>query len=233
MRKRLCVILTLGLCVVAAPAVAQRGWYAADQHFRLRIGGFQPEGDSDYWRNKEVDFTGEAAELEDLTVGFDYRVDLAPHFGLLFSGSLFDGQMEQTYRNFVDSEGADISHDTRLEIVSTTVGGVFLLTGPRAPVRPYVGAGGGIYFWQLQEDGDFIDFTPPPPVIFGATLDSEGTAFGWYLLGGFEVPVGRNWSFFAEGRWHSVEDDLADELEDLGTVDLSGTELGAGISWRF
>jgi opacity protein-like surface antigen len=233
MSKRLCVILTLGFCVAAAPALAG-GWYTADQNIRLRIGGFEPEGDSEYWRDKEADFTGEASELEDVSVGIDYRVDVSRHFGLMFSGTLFEGEMGQAYREFVDSEGADIRHVTRLELASATVGGVFHLTGPEAVVRPYVGAGGGIYSWRLEEDGEFIDFTPPPPVIFDATLEASGTAFGYYLLGGVEVPVGRHWSFFAEGRWHRVDDDLEDDFEDdFGKIDLSGTDLGAGISWRF
>ncbi|HYH44278.1 MAG TPA: outer membrane beta-barrel protein [Thermoanaerobaculia bacterium] len=233
MSRRLCVILTLGWCVAAAPAWAQ-GWYGADHNLRLRVGGFEPEGDSEYWRDKEADFTGEASDLQDVSVGLEYRVDLTRNFGLLFAGSLYEGETGQRYLDFEDEAGDDIRHITRLEIASATVGGVFHFAGPEAAIRPYVGAGGGIYSWRLEEDGDFIDFTPPPPVIFDALLESSGTAFGYYLQGGFEVPIGRRWAFFAEGRWQRVEDDLEDDFEDdFGKIDLSGSDLGAGLSVRF
>jgi outer membrane protein W len=235
MSKQLCVFLTLALAATALPAAAQgRGWYGADQNFRLRLGGFQPAGDSEYWRDKEVDFTGEASDLTNVSFGIDYRVDLAPQLGLQFSGTTFEGEMDQEYRDFVDDSGFEIRHTTRLELASVTAGVVLFLTEPGAAVRPYLGAGAGAWFWRLEEDGEFIDFTPPPPVIFDATLESEGTAFGYYGQAGFEVPVGRQWSFFAEGRWQQVEDDLADDFaDDFGKIDLSGLDVGAGVSWRF
>jgi outer membrane protein W len=233
MSKRHCVILTLALGAAALPAAAQGGWYGADQNFRLRLGGFQPEGDSEYWHHKEAAFTGEASDLEDLSFGVDYRVDLAPHFGIQFSSSTYEGDTVQEYRDFVDSDGFGIRHNTRLEVSSATLGAVILLGGPNAPVRPYLGAGGGAYFWRLTEDGEFVDFTPPPPVIFGATLESEGTAFGYYAQAGLEVPLGRQWGLFVDGRWQQVEDDLDDDFAGFGKLDLSGIDVGAGISWRF
>ncbi len=232
MSQRLCVILTLGVCVAAAPAWAG-GWSRADHNLRLRVGGFEPEADSEYWRNKELDFTGDVADLQDISVGVEYRVDLARNFGLLFAGSLYEGEMAQNDRFFVDGNGDDIRHITRLEIASATVGGVYLFTGPEAALRPYLGAGGGIYSWRLEEDGEFVDPTPPPPVIFDALLESTGTAFGYYLLGGLEMPVGRSWTFFVEGRWQRVEDDLDDDFDGFGKIDLSGADFGAGLSVRF
>lgn len=232
MSKRLCVILTLGLCVAAAPGWAQ-GWYGADHNLRFRLGGFEPEGDSEYWEDKQAGYTGEPSDLQDISLGIEYRVDLNRHFGLLFAGSLYEGEMGQSDRFFEDAAGFDIRHTTRLQIASATVGGVFHLAGRDAAVRPYIGAGGGIYSWTLEEDGEFVDPTPPPPVIFDALLESSGTAFGYYLLGGFEVPIGRQWAFFAEGRWQRVEDELDDDFEGFGDIDLSGTDLGAGLSVRF
>jgi hypothetical protein len=48
------------------------------------------------------------------------------------------------------------------------------------------------------------------------------------------VPVGPQWSFFAEGRWQDLEEELGEDFEDLGAdLDLSGRSLAAGASWRF
>jgi hypothetical protein len=239
MNRRILVVLTLGLTAGAAAAGAQPTpsgpgpWYGPEQSIRLRVGGFQPQGDSQYWDEKERDFTGDAKDLKDAFGEIAYQIDLAPLFGLRFTGTTFEGQNDQAYRDFTDEDDNDITHTTTLEIASATVGGVFYLAPRQSAFRPYLGAGAGLYAWRLEEDGSFIDFTPPPAVIFDATLEAEGTAFGYYALAGFEVPLGRSASFFAEGRWTQAEDDLEDDFVDFGKLDLSGTDVGAGIAWRF
>src|SRR5688500_20272993 len=53
-----------GLLVASTPAWAQRGTYERDGAFRLHLGAFQPEGDSEYWDDKFEDFTGDIDEME-------------------------------------------------------------------------------------------------------------------------------------------------------------------------
>jgi outer membrane protein W len=226
-------LLLLGSALVAATAEAQAPLGPVEQSVRLRLGSFRPEGDSRYWDDKALEFTGEASDFEDAIGGIDYQVALNPHFALLFSGSSYEGELRQSYLDFTDSRGDEISHRTTLEIASLTAGVVFHLTGRNAPFRPYIGGGGGLYSWRLEEDGRFIDRTPPPPTIFRADSVAEGDAFGYYGLVGFEVPVGRSWGFFAEGRWHKVDDELSDDFSTFGKIDLSGRDVSAGVSYRF
>ena len=224
------ILLTL---LAAAPAVAQRRHDPVDHALRVRLGGFVPEGDSQYFDEKALDFSGEAEDLEDISFGLDYRLEATPYLSVLFSGTFFEGQNDQHYLDFTDELGNDVEHTTRLEISSLTVGAVVHLARPDAAVRPYVGAGGGLYSYWLEESGEFIDFNPPPPEIFDGTFEAQGDAFGYYLMAGIEVPVSRNVAFFAEGRWQDAEDELEDDFEDFGTIDLSGRDISAGITWRF
>jgi Outer membrane protein beta-barrel domain len=214
---------------LALPAVAA----GPQQSLRFHLGSFRPEGDSQYWQDKEDDFTRSADDFEDAIGGIDYRIDLGDHWGVLFSGSAFETSVDQSYRDFEDSRGLPVAHTTTLEVSSATVGVVFHFSGPGAAVRPYVGAGGGVYVWRLEEDGRFIDFTPPPPTIFRSTSVSEGEAFGRYLLAGIEVPISSRIGLFAEGRWHDVDDELDQDFEGFGTIDLSGRQASAGVSIRF
>jgi hypothetical protein len=219
------------LLAVSAPAWAQRGPYERDGAFRIHIGDFQPEGDSEYWDDKFEDFTGEIDDFENVSFGADYLFNLNRNFGLLFSGNYYQGDRTQSYRDFVDNFGNDIRHDTTLAITSLTAGVHFSILGPNAPVIPYVGAGGGLYIWRLEEDGDFIDFGPGADEVFSATLESEGEAFGYYGLIGLEVPINPVLSFFGEARWTIVDDELDGDFEGFGDIDLSGREFVAGISW--
>jgi opacity protein-like surface antigen len=236
-RKMRVMMALLGLLILAAPAFAQRGhrrYYAEREGaFRIHLGAFRPDGDSEYWRDKEADFTGSAMDdFENASFGLDYLLPLGDRLSLMFSGSVYEGDTTNAYRNFEDNFGDRIRHDTTLDIASATLGLLLHLTGPGAPVQPYVGAGGGAYPWQLEESGDFIDFGSASRPIFTATLKSDGVAFGYYGLVGLEAPITRRVSIFAEGRWTQVDDDLSGDFEGFGKLDLSGREFAAGISWN-
>jgi len=231
------MIALSALVVLAAPAFAQgqgqRRYYPEREGaFRVHLGVFQLEGDSDYWRDKEEDFTGSIDDFENASFGLDYLLPLGNRLSLMFSGSVFEGDTTNSYRNFEDNFGDRIRHDTTLEIASGTVGLVVHLTGADAAIQPYLGAGGGAYSWRLEEDGDFIDFGSPSRPIFNAQLESEGVAFGYYGLVGLEAPITPRLSIFAEGRWIQVDDDLSDDFEGFGKIDLSGQEFAAGLSWN-
>lgn len=222
-----------GLLLAVTPAWAQqvqrRGFYERDGAFRVHLGAFQPEGDSEYWNNKELDFTGGVDDLENVSFGLDYLLPLNRHFSLQFGGTGYAGETTQSYREFVDNFGDRIRHDTTLAIASATVGVVVHPFGSDAAVSPYIGAGGGSYFWSLEEEGDFIDRNDD---IFFATLRDEGVAFGYYLLAGLEAPITRSLSIFGEARWDQADDELSDDFEDFGDIDLSGQTFRVGLSWN-
>lgn len=221
-----------GLLVVSAPAWAQRGSYERDGAFRLHLGSFRPDADSEYWDDKAREFSGDAGDFENLSVGGDYLLSLSRHVGLLFSGSYYQGDTTQSYLDFVDNRGDEISHDTTLDIGSLTAGVVFSFTGPDAPVIPYVGAGGGFYSWRLEEDGDFIDFHSPRHDVFFSNPTADGVAFGGYWMVGLEAPITPRMSLYGEGRWTRAKDTLGGDFEGFGDLDLSGREFVAGISWN-
>ena len=229
-------IALMGLLTVAVPSFAQRhgrGRYYPEREgaFRIRLGAFQPDGDSEYWRDKEQDFTGSIDDFENASFGLDYLLPLSNRLSLMFSGSAYEGDSTNAYRNFEDNFGDRIRHDTTLDVASGTIGLLLHLTGPDVAIQPYVGAGGGAYPWRLKESGDFIDFGSSSRTIFSADLTSDGVAFGYYGLVGLEAPITPRVSIFAEGRWTAVDDDLADDFEGFGKLDLGGREFAAGLSW--
>lgn len=223
-----------GLLLAVTPAWAQqsrRGFYERDGAVRVHLGAFQPEGDSEYWADKERDFTGGVDDLENVSFGVDYLLSLNRNVSLQFSGTAYGGDTTQSYREFVDNFGDRIRHDTTLGIASATVGVVLHPFGSDAAVSPYVGAGGGGYFWSLEEEGDFIDFDFDNEVFF-SDLSDEGVAFGYYYLVGLEAPITRRVSIFGEGKWSFAEDELSDDFEGFGDIDLSGRTFLVGLSWN-
>ncbi|MBZ0110828.1 MAG: outer membrane beta-barrel protein [Thermoanaerobaculia bacterium] len=223
---------SLVLGAVLSVAMASHSWAVGQQSFRVRFGVFQPDGESAYWFDKELDFFGDIEEFEDTAVGIDYVAELNPLMSLLVSADYYYGEVPQSYRDYEGPGGSSIVHDTSLSITPLTVGLAFNLTPRRSPFRVFVGAGGGIYLWRLEEIGDFIDFDIVPPEIFFDRFKDEGEEFGYYLLAGLEVPVGRSLSFVADARFDQVETTLGGDFRGFGKLDLSGSRYTFGIGWR-
>lgn len=222
------------LVAVAAPAAAQRrplGY--EDNSFRVRLGQFEPRGDSEYWDGTFDVFTGDISQFDDVSFGGDFLLSLGRRSSLMFSADVYEGEDGQAYRDFVDEFGSPIIHTTTLEYASATAAYVFNILSRDATVVPYVGIGGGIYDWEISESGDFIDFGVVPEEIFTATFTDGDTTLGWYWLAGVEVPIGPRWSVFAEGRWQRLDEELDGDFETLGNLDLSGRHVYGGFSWRF
>ena len=61
LKRSLLVSTVLGLLLAAAPTFAQGGNYrpaGGDNQLRVRIGNFEPDGESEYWDSTFFDFTG-------------------------------------------------------------------------------------------------------------------------------------------------------------------------------
>lgn len=235
MRRLTILTITVTAMILAGSAGdanAQGNWKPGDfGSLRFSLGIFSPQGDSQYWDETFDAFTGSASDLEDVVFGIDYLWRTSRHAGLLFGGSYFDGAATQAYRDWVDADGGDINHTTSLSLSDLTAAYVWRFgTGG---VGPYVGGGGGLQWWNLREEGYFIDFSDPDlPVVF-ASYRAGGTTWELFALAGLDVPLGRQWSFFFEGRYRWSEDELNEDFSGFGTIDLSGVQLTGGFSWNF
>ncbi|UCF67293.1 MAG: outer membrane beta-barrel protein [Acidobacteriota bacterium] len=236
-KARSVVLILAATCLVVPSALAggprhyRRGGHApapASDAFRLGIGLYEPDANSDFWDATFFEFTGTASSFEDTSVGADFLLGRGQWGGVLFSLEHVDARADQGYR-----EDPGIVHETKLQITPLTVGFLFFPAGRRATFAPYLGAGAGFYWWRYTEVGDFIDFAAPlEPIVFDA-FESDGVTLGYYLIAGLDVPIRREWSLFVEGRWHEADDELDEQFEGLGTLDLSGREIRAGFAWRF
>lgn len=226
-------VVTAALCaLIAADVSAQGNWRPGDfGSLRFRLGVFEPAGSSDFWDQYFTDFTGAPSSLEGLTFGVDYLWRTSRSSGLLFGGSFFSADTTVAYRDWETGDGQDISHLVELEMADLTAAYVVRLGD--GGIRPYLGAGGGILWWQFREEGSFIDFGDPElPIVFASYL-ADGTTWELFALAGLDVPLGYRWSFFFEGRYRWADDELNKDFAGFGTVDLSGLELAGGLSFNF
>lgn len=253
MKKTLVIGAALAaLFLAAAPALAAEPRYYPREspaasppgpdagQFRIKLGMFNPDGESNYWTDENFAyFTGDISDFDDLYGGLDFLWSASKNISIVLSLEFYEGEVLQAYQPLPEPypDLSDLSHTSRLEMTPLTLGVLFFPAGRHAGLVPYLGAGGGLYWWEYSESGDFCYFDVPgdPSCVeaLGQTYVAEGVEAGWFAVAGLDIPVTPAWSVFGEAKWMSATADLGDDFEGLGELDLSGVAYMAGFSWRF
>ena len=224
------IISLLTLCAVTTEA--QGNWHPGDfGAFRFYLGLFEPNADSQYWDETFDAFSGSPSDFNDFIFGVDYLWRTSRSGGLLFGTSFYEGKATQAYLDWVDGDGRDISHLTTLSLGDLTA--AYMVQFGRHTVRPYLGAGAGLLWWNLREEGSFIDFGDPELPVIYASYRADATTWEIFALAGLDIRFSGRWSFFFEGRYRWAEDELNRDFSGFGTIDLSGLQLAGGFSYGF
>lgn len=200
---------------------------------RLRLGVFELDGRSAFWDDSFGIFTGSRASFDDVEWGVDFNARLSYWWDLQVSGTSYESATGRSYRDYTDGFGDEVVHEAGLSLSSLTVAAVLYPLGRGRTFTPYVGIGGGFYSWDYYEIGDFIDFDVDPAEVISAGFEARGVTMGRYLMAGLDIPISADWKIFVEGRWTRVDDQLADDFDGFGTIDLSGRTVSVGFSYSF
>ena len=223
-----------------------------DGAFNFRFGGFFPTANSDFWDQNENKFTLDHSDFNGGIGGVGYTASINNYFEFDVNADFYDKSSRSAHRGFVDVNGDLILHDSRLSILPVTVGFRVLPVGRygrrgaegrhyvRRPV-PYFGAGIGMAYWELEEQGDFVFDDPAGPTILFDRLKDSGLEFEKHLLVGIEFPVAPEWNVTLEVRRSWAEATPSDAFPSLassppdpgGKMDLGGASVYLGASMRF
>jgi hypothetical protein len=223
------VLLFLFVCTVAAlPASAGS--------INALFGYVQPSGDSDVFSQNERETTFRVNDLDDFggSIGYDFFLGNNVNLGAGFSYYHSDTTVEDV--DFEFQNGQPILRDIHFQIVPLEANIKFLPTGRDSVVIPYVGGGFGIYFWEYEEFGDFVNNrnSPNPEIITGHAF-SDGADPGWHVEAGVFVPIGHSFAIMGEGKYWSADGDLDVRGFDpsFEPLDLSGLQIAGGFSFWF
>jgi hypothetical protein len=232
------------LVLVLAPALASAGpprhypgGAPASPEFLLNLsaGQFEPDGDSELWQENLELYALDSSSMQDWILGVEFGRILSPHLEVLLGAEYYTGE-NASYR-FTDSEGFPIALSHRLRMAPVTAGLKWMPFGRLGPAGgyrrlvPYLGGGLGAVFWDYEEQGDFVD--PFTDEVYSGRAAADGTALGFYLTLGLEVPFSPFWSLYLEGRHRSAKDDLGNLFAGYDKLDLSGDSIVVGASFRF
>jgi hypothetical protein len=227
----------------AVPAAAQDGFLFRPPSVALTVRAgpnlFTTRGDVFDDMRRELtlergDFMAPVGGLDLVFMAGD-RLDLV--LGVAYSRS----RARSEFRDWIGEDDLPIEQVTRLETVPITaslryqllprgrrIGSMAWL--PRS-TTPYLGAGGGLSWYRLQQDGEFVDFRDN--VIFPANIESSGTALVVHGLAGLDHWLTKRLGLNAEVRYThgSASPDAGFQGHDR--IGLGGVQATLGFSARW
>ncbi len=227
-------VLLAALLFLVTGVDAEAQWqrqYEPNSQVRFRLGIFDPAGGSQGWDRVFEGFTGQPSDLQDLVCGADFLWRTSHHTAVLFGTSSYGGKTTSAYEEWVGDDGSEIRHTTNLDVWDLTA--ALLYRFGSSGVRPYAGVGGGLVWWQLTDQGYFIDFGSPGEPVFRGWYGTDGMTFEAFALLGIDIPLSPRWIFFVEGRYRYATDELGGDFAGFGKLDLSGYEITGGFGINF
>jgi hypothetical protein len=247
MRSRPLFALTFAATLVAAGSAqaqsAGNGFLFKEPvvGFSLMGGLASPQANSDVFSFITSELTVSKTDFRSATFGADFSVRVAPRLDLVVGGRYSGTSKPSEFRNFVDNNNFPIQQTTSFARVPLTVSlKTYLVPRGRAighfawiPARymPFIGVGGGAMWYQLKQDGDFID--PDTKNVFSDTFNSSGWTPTAHALAGMDIALSQHFGLTGEGRYTYAKGNLSSDFSGFDRIDLSGLSATVGFYARF
>jgi len=255
-RMTVCVAIVLGVLLAAearaqderpaAPGVSEFG--SPDFLFGRPRGAIGVRGN---WMFARADSDWYAFVADQLTLGqkdfnapgfaTDVAISLGRRADAVVGVDFNQTTTTSEYRDFVDNNRLPITQSTRLRTVGLTGSVKYALVERGLEVGrlawvpknivPYVGAGGGALYYDLEQFGDFIDFQDNS--VFPSTFASSGWAPVAQAFAGVDIRVLKRVYVTVDGRYQWAHATLGRTWVDFEPIDLAGFKLAAGASFMF
>jgi hypothetical protein len=212
-----------------------RGWVA------LRGSWLIPRAEGDLFAFVSDQLTIEKRDFQAPAVIGQVGVALTSRVSLTGDLEFSRKTLASEYRRFIDNLGLPIDQTTILQHVNVEGGVKLALVDPGRSISqlafipraftPYVGAGVGMFYYDLQQAGDFVDFQTFK--VFYDSFRSNGWAPSASVFGGSEIRVWRQLFLDAEGRYVWAKGELHSDFVGFDGIDLNGFRFSTGIHVKF
>ncbi len=234
----------------------------------FKVGYFVPGLKSDFWDTELANMSFVKSDFRNATFSLSYEWFLTRELSLVIGLDSYSKSMTGDYRGYVGIQFDDgdfafpaqyyygdytPSHTLSVSVTPVQFSLKVAPFGRKGKVIPYLGAGVGFYFWSMQMQGDFIDFSdeyvyddpagyevPVYPVY--AVDAKEGRNFariaiGWQAFGGVEVPIANRLTIDVEAKYSSAKGKMGTDPNEgfygFKPLDLGGVQFSLGINYWF
>ena len=230
----------------AAPAHAQSGgdgflFKPPKGTLTFRTGLDHANAGSDLFKFTTDQLTVDRGDFSSVLWAGDVSIRVSQRLDAVITVAYSGSQTQSEFRNWTDNKKLPIEQTTRFQRVPLTGSLKAYLTRPGRsighfawmPARyaPYVGAGGGMMWYQFAQDGDIIDFATTR--VFPDQFDSNGWTPTVHAYAGADISMNPRFSLTTEARYEWARAALGRDYAGFDKIDLSGFTLTTGISVRY
>jgi hypothetical protein len=239
--------IILALVVLPSVAVAQSGkgflFKKPNGSFVMRAGYEPSQANGEGFDLFRRETTLGSRSFDSFNVGFDLNYFLTEYVDLTFTLDVATRSSTSEYRDW-EENGKPIVHENQLDRVGFGGGIRYnLLSRGRqisslayipAKTVPYIGATGGVMWYDFTQNGDFVEvLNDSTGNIFSDELISHHYGVMGQVFGGIERRLSARWSVLGEGRFTRSNSKFTKDYIGLGDLQLSGLALNLGVSVRF
>lgn len=245
MRRSLPLLLAASLAAplaTSSPAFAQDGFLfrAPTLSLTVRAVHSSPRAEGEVFTFMTDELTLERGDFAAAGFGVDAGIRVNDRFDVVLGVSRVQSAQRSEFRDYIGDDDLPIEQTTKLLRVPVTAAvrwyplprGRSLAAHAWIPARltPYLQVGGGLQWYRLAQEGDFVDYESL--AIFRDELRSSGTSAIGQVGGGLEYWVTSNVGLSVDGRYGWSSAGLEDSFRDFDSIDLSGYQAALGLAFR-
>ena len=207
----------------------------------VRLGYAVPRAGSEVFDFTREQLTVDKSDFNALSFGGELAARVSERFDIALNGEFEKSDTRSEFRDWVDQDDLPIEQSTSFTRVPFTLGvkAYVMERGRRIgqfawiprKLNAYVGAGGGIVWYEFEQVGDFVDFDTEE--IFFEDFTSAGASPLGYLAAGVDYSLGPRWLVTTEARYTLAKAEMDRDFVGFDDIDLSGLRAAVGISVRF
>lgn len=206
----------------------------------VRAGWFIANASSQFFDEARKDLTLDKSNFSGPMLGADVAVRLTPQLDLTLDGAWIGSSAKSHYRDYVDNNNQEIEQTTTLRRVPLTANlKAYLVPRGRsvgslayipAKVVPWVGIGGGLEWYKLEQSGDFINMGTG--VVYNDRLTSSTWGPAVQGMGGVDVTLTPRIALTGDARYLWSRASMNDSFDGYDKIDLSGVSIALGVTFR-
>jgi hypothetical protein len=200
----------------------------AAQSYNLKIGLFQPSLSSDLWRINMDNLIFKKSDMSNTYYAFEYEFFLNRYSSLSLELGSYNRNLYSEYRDYEYDDGTPIYQNIALRITPLELTYKLYPIGHRRMFIPYLGVGGGMYFWRYEQWGEFIDFETGD--VNEGNAVTRTISIGFNARAGIVLRLQRSLGIAIEGKYQYLRGRLSDYFEGFNQLDLSGLTATIGLN---
>jgi hypothetical protein len=213
---------------------------APDARFSIHAGYSRAGAGGDRFNEVTTNLSLNKSDFSGPSIGGEVAFTLSPRLDLAFQVDYAGVTKGSDYRNFFDNNQRPIEQTTTFRRVPVTANlRAYLVPRGReigklawipSSVVPWVGAGGGLMWYQYRQEGDFIDFSNMN--VYRDRFNSDGWTPTLQGMGGIDVNLSTRLAFTADLRYNWARANLSRDFVGYNKIDLSGVSTALGFTVR-